>query len=154
MNIFKPKTWFLSEEEIKRSDARAIKNERDMDERLADIDLEYGHITADEHEKRVATLNGEPYVRVVNVDLDQDAPGTGHFELDFNEHFVDFLAKNGYEGVEEGEIVDSWFNDLCTNIVINNLEDENGNLKSYDTTSKEGAVIQRMRRDDGKAEYS
>lgn len=154
INIFKPKTWFMTEEEIKRSEARKIKNEREQDLRLSELDLEFGHIKEEEHAKKIATLNNEPYVRVVNVDLDEGAPGTGHFELDFNEHFVEFLANNGYEGVEEGEIVDAWFNDLCTNIVISNLEDDAGNLKSYDSNSKEGSVIQRLRRDDGLAEYS
>ena len=154
MNIFKPKTWFMTDEEIKRSEARNIENERDMEERFAEIDLEFGRITQEEYEKKVATLNGEPYVKVINIDLDDNAPGAGFFELDFNEHFVEYLANSGYEGVEPEQIVDNWFNDLCKNIVLSELEDDDGVANSFDVTSKEGLIIQRLKTDDDTAEYS
>ena len=154
INILKPKTWFMTDEEIKRSEARNIENERDMEERISEIDLEFGHITQEEHDKKVATLNGDPYVRVVNIDLDENSPGSGYFELDFNDHFVDYLARNGYEGIETEQIVDSWFNDLCTNIVVDSLEDENGIAGSFDVNSKEGTIIQKLRRDNDLSEYS
>ena len=154
INIFKPKTWFLSDEEYKRSEARQISNEKDMEERFSEIDLEFDRITQEEHDKKVATLNGEAYVKVVNIDLDTDSPGAGFFELDFNEHFVEYLANSGYEGVEPDEIVDNWFNDLCKNIVLSDLEDETGDPKSFDVTSKEGLIIQRLKTDEDTAEYS
>lgn len=154
MNIFKPKTWFMTEEEIKRSDARQIKDERELDERLSELDLEFGHISEEDHTKKVATLNGEPYVKVVNIDLDKQSPGAGFFELDFNEHFVEYLANSGYEGVEPDEIVDNWFNDLCRNIVLSDLEDDAGDPKSFDVASKEGLIIQRLKTGEDSAEYS
>lgn len=154
MNIFKPKTWFMTDEEIKRSEARQIENERDMEERFAEIDREFDRITQDEYEKKIATLNGEPYVKVLNIDLDDNAPGAGFFELDFNEHFVEYLANSGYEGVEPEQIVDNWFNDLCKNIVLSELEDDDGVANSFDVTSKEGLIIQRLKTDDDTAEYS
>ena len=154
MNIFKPKTWFMTDEEIKRSEARQIENEKVMEERISEIDLEFGRITQDEHDKKVATLNGDPYVKVLNIDLDENAPGAGFFELDFNEHFVEYLANSGYEGIEPDEIVDNWFNDLCKNIVLNDLEDDAGDPKSFDVASKEGLIIQRLKTGDDSAEYS
>ena len=154
MNIFKPKTWFMTDEEIKRSEARQIENERDMEERFAEIDREFDRITQEEYEKKIATLNGEPYVKVLNIDLDDNAPGAGFFELDFNEHFVEYLANSGYEGVEPEQIVDNWFNDLCKNIVLSELEDDEGIANSFDVTSKEGLIIQRLKTDDDTAEYS
>ena len=154
MNIFKPKTWFMTDEESKRSEARQIENEKDMEERISEIDLEFGHITQDEHDKKVATLNGNPYVKVLNIDLDENAPGAGFFELDFNEHFVEYLANSGYEGIEPDEIVDNWFNDLCKNIVLNDLEDEAGDPRSFDVASKEGLIINRLKTNDDTAEYS
>ena len=154
MNILKPKTWFMTDEEIKRSDARKIKDEKDMDQEIANIDLEFGHITTEEHAKKTATIKGEPYIKVINMDLDKENPGAGHFELDFNEHFVEYLANSGYEGVEEDIIVDNWFNDLCRNIVLSDLEDEEGQPKSFDVTSKEGLIIQRLKTGDDSAEYS
>lgn len=154
INILKPKTWFMTDEEIKRSDARQITDETEMELRFSEIDLEFGRIAQDEHDKKVATLNGDPYVKVLNIDLDENAPGAGFFELDFNEHFVEYLANSGYEGVEPDEIVDNWFNDLCKNIVLNDLEDETGDPRSFDVTSKEGLIINRLKTDNGNAEYS
>jgi hypothetical protein len=154
INILKPKTWFMTDEEIKRSEARQIENERDMEERISEIDLEFGRISQEEHDKKVATLNGDPYIKVVNLDLDEKSPGAGFFELDFNEHFVEYLANSGYEGVEPDEIVDNWFNDLCQNIVMEGLEDEDGTTKSFMADSKEGLIIQRLKTDDETAEYS
>jgi hypothetical protein len=153
-NILKPKTWFMTDEEIKRSKARQIENERDMEERISEIDLEFGRISQEEHDKKVATLNGDPYIKVVNLDLDEKSPGAGFFELDFNEHFVEYLANSGYEGVEPDEIVDNWFNDLCQNIVMEGLEDEEGTTKSFMADSKEGLIIQRLKTDEDTAEYS
>ena len=144
----------MTDEEIKRSEARQIENERDMEERFAEIDREFNRITQDEYEKKIATLNGEPYVKVLNIDLDDNAPGAGFFELDFNEHFVEYLANSGYEGVEPEQIVDNWFNDLCKNIVLSELEDDDGVANSFDVTSKEGLIIQRLKTDDDTAEYS
>lgn len=154
INILKPKTWFMTDEEIKRSEARQIENERDMEERISEIDLEFGRISQEEHDKKVATLNGDPYIKVVNLDLDEKSPGAGFFELDFNEHFVEYLANSGYEGVEPDEIVDNWFNDLCQNIVMEGLEDEDGTSKSFMADSKEGLIIQRLKTDEDTAEYS
>jgi hypothetical protein len=154
INILKPKTWFMTDEEIKRSEARQIENERDMEERISEIDLEFGRISQEEHDKKVATLNGDPYIKVVNLDLDEKSPGAGFFELDFNEHFVEYLANSGYEGVEPDEIVDNWFNDLCQNIVMEGLEDDDGTAKSFMADSKEGLIIQRLKTDEDTAEYS
>ena len=154
INILKPKTWFMTDEEIKRSEARQIENERDMEERISEIDLEFGRISQEEHDKKVATLNGDPYIKVVNLDLDEKSPGAGFFELDFNEHFVEYLANSGYEGIEPDEIVDNWFNDLCQNIVMEGLEDEDGTAKSFMSNSKEGLIIQRLKTDEDTAEYS
>ena len=85
---------------------------------------------------------------------EKEKPSQGFFELDFNEHFVEYLANSGYDGVESDEIVDAWFSDLCRNIVLQDLEDENGNPKSFDVDSKEGLLIQRLKGDGDTAEYS
>jgi hypothetical protein len=154
INILKPKTWFMTEEEILRSEARQIENEKDMEERISEIDLKFDRISQDEHDKKVATLNGESYIRVISLDLDDKSPSSGFFELDFNDHFVEHLANNGYDGVEPDEIVDNWFNDLCQNIVMEGLEDEEGTAKSFMSDSKEGLIIKRLKTDEDTAEYS
>ena len=144
----------MTEEEILRSEARQIENEKDMEERISEIDLKFDRISQDEHNKKVASLNGESYIKVINLDLDEKSPGAGYFELDFNEHFVEYLANNGYEGIEPEEIVDNWFNDLCQNIVMDGLENEDGDPRSFDVASKEGLIIQRLKTGEDSAEYS
>ena len=150
----KPKTWFKSDEETARDQARLIKDEKERDIALAGIDLKYGHITNNDHDKKVATLKGEPWVKVLKMELEQNKPGSGFFEIDFNEDFVEYLADNGYEGKDNDSIVDGWFNDLCKNIVMEGLEDEEGTTKSADTKSKDGVIIQRLKTGDDTAEYS
>lgn len=154
MDILKPNTWFKTNEESERADARKINDEKKMEKRLIEIDLKYGHISKDEHDKKLATLQGDPWVKVIKMELEKDKPGSGFFELDFNEDFVEYLANNGYEGSDNDTIVDSWFNDLCKNIVMEGLEDNQGNAKSFDTKSKEGLIVQRLKTSDDTAEYS
>lgn len=74
--------------------------------------------------KRKATKNGEPWVKVLNIDLDQANPGSGYFELDWNEPFVLYLRKSGYQGATEEDVVNKWFNDLCQGIANEVLEDQ------------------------------
>lgn len=151
-NVFK--SWIKTPEERDRAKAEAIENELDRTIAIAKVDKKYNKISQQEFEKRVATANDEPYVRVVSLDIDKQSPGSGYFELDFNEHFVEYLAINGYEGVEPEQIVDSWFNDLCQNIVMEGLEDDDGTAKSFMADSKEGLIIQRLKTDEDTAEYS
>ena len=88
------------------------------------------------------------------MELEKDKPGSGFFELDFNEDFVEYLANNGYEGSDNDKIVDNWFNDLCKNIVMEGLEDDEGVTKSVNTDSKDGVMIRRLKTGDDTAEYS
>ena len=71
-----------------------------------------------------------------------------------NDNFVEYLAQNGYEGIEQDQIVDNWFNDLCKNIVLNDLEDEEGVRRSVMTDSKEGLIISKVKTDKNTSEYS
>ena len=151
-NIFK--SWIKTPEERDRAKAEALEDDVAREIAIAKVDKKYNKISQQEFEKRIATANEEPYVRVVSLEIDEKSPGSGVFELDFNEHFVEYLANSGYEGVEPEQIVDNWFNDLCQNIVMEGLEDEDGTAKSFMTDSKEGLIIQRLKTDEDTAEYS
>lgn len=151
-NIFK--SWIKTPEERDRAKAEALEDAVAREIAIAKVDKKYNKISQQEFEKRIATANEEPYVRVVSLEIDEKSPGSGFFELDFNEHFVEYLANSGYEGVEPEQIVDNWFNDLCQNIVMEGLEDEDGTAKSFMTNSKEGLIIQRLKTDEDTAEYS
>ena len=154
MDIVKPSTWFGTPEEKERAVARRIADEKEQAIALEKINFKYGHIDQNAHDKNMANLNGEDYIRVVGMELDKDSPGQGFFELDFNDNFVEYLAKSGYDGVEQDQIVDNWFSDLCKNIVLQDLEDEEGVRKSVMTDSKEGLIISKIKTDDGNSEYS
>lgn len=73
-------------------------------------------------EKDKATARGEPYVKVIEVNIDQENPGQGYFELDWNQLFIRQLLEAGYSGQNEEEIIDSWFTNLCRGIAedVNN----------------------------------
>jgi hypothetical protein len=67
-------------------------------------------------EKDQATARGEPFVKVVNVNLDKDNPSDGYFELEWNQLFIKQLMEAGYHGEKEEEIIDQWFSELCRNL--------------------------------------
>ena len=67
-------------------------------------------------EKEEATKNGKPWVAVLDTQVNPDNIKNGFFELDWNEHFVEQLAQNGYSGATPEAIVDQWVTDLCKGI--------------------------------------
>lgn len=77
--------------------------------------------------KEIATEKGEPYVSIVNVDLDPTNIGNGAFELDWNEFFVAKLIRAGYKGNDDSQIVDQWFQDVCRNVVLETFEQYEAN---------------------------
>jgi hypothetical protein len=72
--------------------------------------------------KEIATEKGEPYINIDSVTVDPQNPGQGGFELDWNEFFVAKLVRAGYQGRDDQQIVDQWFQDVCRNIVLETYE--------------------------------
>jgi len=66
--------------------------------------------------KAEATKKKQPYVTVLNVEMKDNNPRNGFFELDWNKYFIKELRVAGYQGDSEEEIVDAWFKELCGNI--------------------------------------
>jgi hypothetical protein len=91
-------------------------------------------------EKELATEAGEPWVSVIDVELDPENVGNGAFELDWNEHFIKKLWKSGYKDEDENDMVDRWFQDVCRNVVL-------------ETYEKDEAMITRSDLGNGKTEY-
>ena len=85
----------------------------------------------------------EPWVKVLNMDVNPNNPKNGFFELDWNKEFVNNLQQHGYQGDTEEQIVDKWFQTLCKTI---------GNEQGIDTAGS--GYVQINRRDDGKTEVS
>ena len=93
--------------------------------------------------KKKISKNNEPWVKVLNMNVNQDNPRNGFFELDWNDAFVENLKVHGYQGNSQEEIVDRWFQTLCNTI---------GNEQGIDVTGS--GYVQINRRDDGKTEVS
>tara|TARA_B110000977_G_scaffold110952_1_gene144114 strand:+ start:385 stop:750 length:366 start_codon:yes stop_codon:yes gene_type:complete len=77
--------------------------------------------------KELATEKAEAYVNIDSVQIDAKNPGQGAFELDWNEFFVAKLVKAGYQGKNDEQIVDQWFQDVCRNVVLETYEQYEAN---------------------------
>jgi len=73
-----------------------------------------------EAEKQAATEAGEPWVAVLDTQVNPDNIRNGFFELDWNNEFIEQLLDAGYSGETNEQIVDAWFR----TIVIQMLEEE------------------------------
>ena len=73
-----------------------------------------------DQEKEEATSAGEPWVAVLDTQVNPDNIKNGFFEIDWNNEFIEQLLDAGYKGESQEEIVDQWFK----TIVIQMLEEE------------------------------
>ena len=69
--------------------------------------------------KAAATKRGEPWVNVLDMQVNEENIRNGFFELDWNKFFIQELIQNGYgtEADLEEEIVDRWFRDIIYNML-------------------------------------
>jgi|TARA_Y100000310_G_scaffold303826_1_gene342478 hypothetical protein len=102
-----------------------VKNKVKQEELRAELAFKHDKIDASERDKRVATANDEPYIKVLQVDFENGQPNIGSFELDWNEAFINVLGDAGYTGTTDESVIDSWFNDVCRNILLENFNDQN-----------------------------
>jgi hypothetical protein len=77
--------------------------------------------------KEIATDNKEPYIAILSVEIDEKDPGNGAFELDWNEYFIAKLARSGYTGRDDEQMVDQWFQDVCRHVVLETYEQYEAN---------------------------
>ena len=68
-------------------------------------------------EKDLATKNGEPWVAVLDTQVNADNIRNGFFELDWNNEFIEKLLDAGYSGESNEEIVDAWFRTIVTQML-------------------------------------
>ena len=71
-------------------------------------------------EKAAATEAGEPWVAVLDTQVNPENIRNGFFELDWNNEFIEQLLDAGYSGESNEQIVDAWFR----TIVMQMLEEE------------------------------
>jgi hypothetical protein len=124
-----------------------------IDYQIAQLDLElkWGNIDQNGHDKSVANLLREPWFNIIGADHATNGSGVRMaIELDWNEHFVQFIETLGYVGSTAEEAVDKWFEAMMKHNL--HLED----LDSIDTGDDDPmpmAGSQKTRRDDGLTEY-
>ena len=97
-----------------------------------------------EKEKKSATDAGEPWVAVLDTQVNPDNIRNGFFELDWNNEFIEQLLDAGYKGESQEEIVDKWFR----TIVIQMLEEEG------QSTEREMGYVNVVPIDKGRSEVS
>jgi hypothetical protein len=85
--------------------------------------------------KEAATQKSEPWIQVINFELDPNNMSNGAIELDYNDIFVARLVKAGYRGKTDQQIVDQWFTDVCRNIVMETFEQEMADPEKRAATS-------------------
>ena len=70
-----------------------------------------------EQEKAEATRKGEPWVAVLDTQVNPDNIRNGFFELDWNNEFIERLLDAGYIGETNEQIVDAWFRTIVTQML-------------------------------------
>ena len=85
--------------------------------------------------KEKATLEGEPYISIIKVDIDPTDVNNGAFELDWNDKFVINLIKAGYKQRDDDTdqiIVDRWFQYVCRNVALEIYEQQQADPDNRD----------------------
>ena len=70
-----------------------------------------------EKEKQEATAAGEPWVAVLDTQINPDNIKNGFFELDWNNQFIEELLDAGYSGETNEAIVDAWFRTIAMQVL-------------------------------------
>jgi|TARA_B100001094_G_scaffold141311_1_gene136952 hypothetical protein len=95
-------------------------------------------------EKAEATKKGEPWVAVLDTQVNPDNIRNGFFELDWNNEFIEQLIDAGYSGETNEQIVDAWFRTIVSQM----LEEEGQDPK------RDAGYINVVPIDKGKSEIS
>jgi len=102
--------------------------------------------------KEQATANGEPYIAILNVELDPNNINNGSFELDWNDKFIINLTKAGYKIKQEdtdAQVVDRWFQTVCRNIALEIYEQQQA-----DPTNRDLRIVRSRDIGNGRTEVS
>ena len=137
----------IDEETHFRKMASLIKDEKVRALAELELDFRQGKIKEIDYSKKVATLKGEPWVTVLNMDFSGKNSLEGSFELDWNEHFVEKLKAEGYTGPTPDNIVNQWFMEVCRNVA---MEEFDG---TGDFTADSEANLEAVKRWSGKESF-
>ena len=132
-----------------------IDADTDLDKEIAKLDVKFKNekIGKYEYDKALADLKEEPYVNVMKLEVNPENAKAGYMELDWNDHFVEFLHGNGYKGESDEAVVNKWFNDVCRTVLVQEIADQDYGLQEQQQTG-ESDVIRRVSGDESKDETS
>lgn len=68
-------------------------------------------------EKEEASAKGEPWVAVLDTQVNPENIKNGFFEIDWNNEFIEQLLDAGYKGETNEQIVDAWFRTIVTQML-------------------------------------
>jgi len=106
-------------------------------------------------EKEKATLNNEPYVNILRMEIDPNDVNNGAFELDWNDLFVARLMKAGYKQRPDDTdqiIVERWFEYTCRNVALSLYEQQQADPDNR--PPRDVRVVQTKDLGDGRTEVS
>ena len=96
--------------------------------------------------KEKADKEHEPFIAIMNMDVDYDNLDGGSFEFEWNDIFIARLVKAGYQGKEDHDLVDQWFNTVCRNVAMETWEN--------DFEQNDLHPVKSRKLDDGRREYN
>jgi len=85
-------------------------------------------------EKEEATKKGEPWVAVLDTQVNPDNIRNGFFELDWNNEFIEQLLDAGYQGETNEQIVDAWFRTIVSQMLEEEGQTTDRNMGYVDVT--------------------
>jgi hypothetical protein len=130
----------LCEIEIDKDDEQALKVAK-----LA-IELKHGKITQQQFNRQTADLKEEPYIEIIKSDYDSQLGVNGlYFEFDWNDLWIEYLRLNGYYGVNDEQVVEQWFADLCRTVAAEVPPPD----REANVPFNSGRIINRLKRGDG-----
>jgi len=124
-----------------------LKDDPLIAEVLLDLELKHHRCNQSEHDRKLADLRSEPWVSMPDIKWDPNDPSRSYFELDYNDHFVNFLIANKYMGATSDEIVEKWLTEVCRSVASEMAVDDPAFVSSAVTTKK-------VRKPRKKTEYS
>lgn len=87
----------------------------------------------DDYDRDIHTASGLSYLKVINVNIDENNPAQSTWEFAWNDIFINELRANGYVGNTPDELVEEWFATICRANYAEYFNKENGyNLVSGD----------------------
>jgi hypothetical protein len=100
----------------------------ELDLQLLKVEHDHNRLSDREFEKQRATLKNEPYVHMVELGVDDAPTKGGYFELDWNDVFIQQLTEAGYTGRSDEDLVNKWFNTLCRQVILDEMQDQDFGL--------------------------